>query len=92
MQTGTHLWYDERFLCHVYYIQIDTAVTGIFLLSQEHSQRDQIYGNKILFNCTVTPSPNSICTYGTRFSSTICIGKKFIQDENGKIVCPFFFY
>ena len=46
-------------------------VTGIFLLSQEHSQRDQIYIFKILFNCTVTPSPNSVYTYGTRFSSTI---------------------
>jgi hypothetical protein len=47
------------------------TVTGIFLLSRGHSQRDQIYVFKILFNCTVTPSPNSVCTYGTRFSSTI---------------------
>jgi hypothetical protein len=28
---------------------------------------------KIVFMCTVTPSPNSVYTYGTRFSSTILI-------------------
>jgi hypothetical protein len=53
------------------HIDIEQITTGIFLLSQEHSQRDQIYVFKILFNSTVTPSPNSVCTYGTRFSSTI---------------------
>jgi hypothetical protein len=25
------------------------------------------------------------------FSPPFCTGKKFIQDENGKIVCPFFY-
>jgi hypothetical protein len=26
------------------------------------------------------------------FPPPVCTGKKFIQDENGKIVCPFFLY
>jgi hypothetical protein len=56
------------------------TVTGIFLLSQEHSQRDQIYVFKILFNCTVTPSPNSVCTYGTRFSTTILY--RYVKTNN----------
>jgi hypothetical protein len=67
------------------------TVTGIFLLSQEHSQRDQIYVNKILFNCTVNLHQIQYVHMAHGFPPPFCTGKKFIQDENGKIVCPFFY-
>jgi hypothetical protein len=70
------------------------TVTGIFLLSQEHSQRDQIYVFKILFCLTVQSHLHQIqyvhMAHG--FPPPFCTGKKFLQDENGKIVCSFFFY
>ena len=43
------------------------TVTGIFLLSQEHSQRDQIYVFKILFNCSHTFTKFSMYIWHTVF-------------------------
>jgi hypothetical protein len=75
-----------------HYVKFDVTVTGIFLLSQEHSQRDQIYVFKI---CLTVQSHLHQIQYehmAHGFPPPFCTGKKFIQDENGKIVCSFFFY
>jgi hypothetical protein len=56
-QTPWKFWKRRIALLMVtyHYFRFYVTVTGIFLLSQEHSQWDQIYVFKILFNCTVTP-------------------------------------
>ena len=73
---------------------LKASVTVTFLLSREHSQRDQIYVFKILFCLTVQSHLHQIqyvhMAHG--FPPPFCTGKKFLQDENGKIFCSFFFY
>ena len=46
---------------------VTVTVTGIFLLSQEHSQRDQIYVFKSLFNCSHTFTKFSMYIWHTVF-------------------------
>jgi hypothetical protein len=81
-------------LLNLFVMSDNVTVTVTFLLSQEHSQRDQIYVFKILFCLTVQSHLHQIqyvhMAHG--FPPPFCTGKMFLQDENCKIFCSFFFY